>query len=422
VVRSVCSVGFVPSADTRNESTIALEPGLVLTNIELVVLLLILRRRQPLRTPMPVDRNSLLKRLVAAFLILFPILLLAWDFMRVPVLFTGCSGKNPDVTTQTLVGEQSAVYGHYMGHSFHVSMDSVQDSTYLSFLEAGPTAMVIAIDHEDPDNPIWGGFFRTVLRKLEILSPADATTLRDVSTGTQPQSMHLLPLPMHIPAAMFGQFPVNRLYVVGIKSHGTQDNDGRKQQLDILENDLKAVMSQARNDGISNLIVPCIGVDPGDSATPEFKEFFPLVFAASDPVRGPQNIYISLYRDWNDPARRGARVALRSAWTDACSASARGSVFVREELRLVLAAIFICLLVSSLHVEINLKNFLIIACSFAGLGYASLSLAQYFIGDWSATYRLAAHVVVLGALALLFPVLPRFNPGEIFGRSANNNG
>ena len=161
---------------------------------------------------------------------------------------------------------------------------------------------------------------------------------------------------------------------------------------------------------------------PGDKTTPEFTDFFPLVLSTFDYFRGPRNISISLYRDWNDPARANALVAFKSAWTEACAVPIKGSVLVREELRLLLAAAFICLMASSFEVTINPKNFAIIACSFASLGYGALSLLQFFISDWSATHRLDAHVVVLSTLALLFPALPRLNPKEIFGRSESDRG
>jgi peptidoglycan/LPS O-acetylase OafA/YrhL len=92
-------------------------------------------------------------------------------------------------------------------------------------------------------------------------------------------------------------------------------------------------------------------------------------------------------------------------------------VLVREELRLILVGAFVCLLASSLHVPITIKNFLIISTAFVGLGFGMLHSLRPFSEDWDAKSRLLVGAVGLLFLALAFPYIPKWNPRELFDKS-----
>ncbi|HEV1993909.1 MAG TPA: hypothetical protein VGR03_06240 [Candidatus Acidoferrum sp.] len=345
-----------------------------------------------------------------------PILFLVVDFCRIPVLLSGCQGGKEEITLRTLVEKQTALLGSYLGHRFYVSLDAIQDSQYLHFLKTAPTALVIGIDHDKPSEPSWGGLTRAVLRKFDEISLEDAAMLRSVVLGSDPVSGHLLAKPLGIPSARFGGFPVNFLYIVGIKSRGDGSGPAKKQQADTLKSGLQDVMAQAKRDKIENLILPCVSVDPRDPATLQYHEYFPLVFIVSEPAWRPNSIYLSLYQDWDDTSRSAALRALQTSWTETCANAGKQSLFVREVLRLMLLTLVVCLVVSSLYVAISVKNFLIISCSFVALGSGALALLSPFVENWNSSARFGAHVTLLVALAVLFPLLPRFNPKEIFGK------
>ena len=227
-----------------------------------------------------------------------PLLFLAVDFVRFPVVFNGCRGSGDEVNVRTLLQKEVVPYGSYMGHRFYVSLDAIQDSQYLNYLRTTPTALVIGIDHDDPSETYWGGLTRSVLRKLDVVSSTDAAMLRAVITGKDPDSGHLVARSLHVPQANFRNFPVHYLYIVGLKFQGADGPESRQRQSDLLQSGLKAVMAQAARDKVSNLIVPCVGVFEGDPTTLQPKEFFPVVFAATPASGRPTNVYLSLYQSW----------------------------------------------------------------------------------------------------------------------------
>jgi hypothetical protein len=357
-----------------------------------------------------------LPRLLQAALMAAPLLFLLVDFLRVPVLLNGCAGDRGDVTLRALMQTQAATKGTFRGHEVLVSLDAIQDSHYLNFIKSKPTALVIAVDHEDPSNPYWGGLARAVLRKFDAISPADAATLRSIVVGRDPDTGHVLSQPLHISSDNFAAFPVDRLYIVGVKALGSGEEPAKKQQAEILQDGLTAAMKQADQDHIANLIIPCIGVDPNDQKTLQAREFFPLVFASLQPSRYPTNVYLSVYLDWSDLYRSDALKSIQSSWTEACENSRKESILMHERLRLLVAALFVCLIASSRHVKITLKNFLIIAAGFLGIGYGAMESANFFVQGWDAGYRLAVNMALLFFLAAIFPFLSKWNPNEIFDK------
>lgn len=360
--------------------------------------------------------KSVAVRVLSLVLIVSPLIFLLGDFMRFPVLLNGCSAKTAPVTVQGLFQTQTASQGTFQGHHVLISLDSIEDSHYLSFLKTHPTALAVAVDHENPSKPYWGGLIRAVLRKLDSISPSDAAALRQVITGREPVSGEVVSLPLHIPSEKFAAFPVDQLYVIGIKSRTGDNGQGKDQQLAILANGMRALMGEADRDKIENLIVPCVGVDPRDDQTVQYEEYFPAVFKPLGLSGRPRYIYLSVYQDLVDSYGQPQLAAIESSWSKACDEARKESVLVREQLRLVIAALFIALIVSSTHVKINVKTFLIIAGAFLGLGVGAMQLAGFFIQDWDVAYRLVVYVGLMLFLAIAFPFLSKWNPGKIFGK------
>ena len=370
---------------------------------------------------MDTSTGSLLKRTVPAVLIAVPLLYLLVDLARTPVLLNGCRGTNDGITLQTLVDKQAVSKGSYMGHTFYVSLDSIQDSHYLDFVKWEPTALVIGVDRGDPSQRYSGPLPRAVEGKLATLSPADAKAFRRIVEGGEPSLGYLKPQPLQIPERSKESFPVDYLYIVGIRAVGNGDVQAKEQQGQIFQKGIRRAMEEARKDRVSNLIIPFVGVDPENQKTLQFGEWFSRVFAATEMTSVPPKIYLSMFHGWRGDYRGKALIGLHEAWAEACSASSKESVLVREELRLVLVGIFICLLVSSLHVAMTIKNFLIISAAFAGLGFGAFQLLHPFVQDWNPDYRLIAAAAVLLFLAVAFPYLPKMNPKDLFDKRDNGN-
>lgn len=356
--------------------------------------------------------------LLPFLLIISPLLFLTVDFVRVPVLLNECTTSKTPITIRSLFQIQAAVKGTIQGHQIYASLDSIEDSHYLGFVKTHPTALVLGVDHENPSKPLWGGLIRAALRKLDVLSPSDAAALRAVIAGTEPVSGKLVSLALHIPPEAMASFPVDRLYIIGIKSRIGDSGQGKDQQLATLRSGMTALMKEADKDRIENLIVPSVGVDPSDDQTTRYNEYFPAVLKSLQPTGWPARIYLSLYQDLAGSYGEPELNAIQDSWKDVCDEAGRTSVLVRESLRLTLVALFVCLVVSSMHIEITVKNFLIIAAAFSGLVVGAMQSVNFFIQDWDTAHRLFVYVGLLLFLAITFPFLSKWNPGEIFGNKA----
>ena len=357
---------------------------------------------------------SRLKNILPVVLVLLPLVFLLGDYLRTPVLLNGCKKSDEHISLQDLSNKQHVKLGRYRGHIVHFSLDSFRDGEYFTYLEGAPNGLVVVVDHENLSQPVWGGLTRKVLDKLDTVSASDAAALRAVISGTEPQSGHAKSLSLHLPQGARSAFPIDDLYILGIRARGASDGKDRKQQIDILQHGLNEAVDHAGRDGIANLIVPNIGVDPGDPATLRAADLYPIVFAAAAQPGRPHDLYISIYHGWALADQAAAIDAVQSAWDEACRALQSDTYLVNEQVRLVVATLFVCLLVCSRHVPISLKNWLIITAAFIGLGLGAWATMELFIKDWHPGSRCIAHAALLLVLAVLFPFLPKMNPENIF--------
>ena len=352
------------------------------------------------------------RRFFESCLMALPLIYLVADFIHVPVILNQCAAYGGQITLRQLVESQRVPLGSYIGHEFSVSLDAIGEEKYLDYLKDGPTALAVGIDHDDPGRPVWGAPIRAVLAKLDSHSPVDAAELRKVITGAEPSSGHMIV--MTLPG--FESLPVSYLYVLGIKAIDNGDGTSKQRQTEFFRSALKEVMIDAQDRGIANLVIPTIGVDPKDGKTLQFADIFPAIMESAELGRKPKEIQLSIFQNWPDDYRSSALDAVRRAWAGICSAAGDQSLLVRESLRLTMVALFICLMVSSAHVAITLKNFAIITVAFVGAAFGATEVLSPFLTGWGAAYRLAITVAVLAFLALAFPYLPQWNPQDIFDR------
>jgi hypothetical protein len=358
------------------------------------------------------------KAILSTLLISLPLVFLLADYLHTPVLFNGCKKSNEQISLQDLLNRQHIRLGRYKGHLLHLSLDSLRDAESWGYLEDAPAGLIVSVDHDDPSRPVWGPLTRAVLAKLDAVSSTDASAFRDVISGSEPLPGDSLSLPLHIPEVALSAFPIKYLYVVAISAHGASDGADRKQQIDKLQHGLSKAVEQAGRDGIANLIVPNIGVNPSDPAFLRPTDLYPAVFAAASRLGGPRNLYFSIFHGWNPEYQRPAIKAVQDAWNEACRALQSDTYLVNEQIRLVVAMLFVCLLVCSRQVPINLKNWFIITASFIGSAFAVLAVTELFIKDWQPGSRCIVHGILLMVLAVLFPFLPRMNPQNIFDTKA----
>ncbi len=369
--------------------------------------------------------------LLGSVLFAIPLVALALDCVNLPLFVNRC-------TTRQFPGMRALVDGRFQplgslsGHQVYVALDSVLDSDFLGYLKGSPNAVVIGIDHEKPQAPIWGGLTRAVLVKASNASSEQAqhllglgcSALRQDSLtvdgqqllraicGAEPVLGGVVEVELHNHSSGTKGFPVDRLYVIGIKSQRSAGEQGSPQEYVKLA--FHDTMTRATHAKITNLVVPCVGVDPTDPATMRFDEYFPLVLGALANSTKPRNIYLSLYQDWPDSYRREALTRLGRAWTDICASFETKPLLIHENFRLLLVGLFLCLIVSSRFVRISLKNFIIISVSYAASFYGTASAAVSVTGISSPDGVLLVELASAVSLAVTFPLLPRWNPKGIF--------
>lgn len=258
--------------------------------------------------------------LLGSVLFAIPLVALALDCVNLPLFVNRCTARQfPGM--RPLVDRRFQPLGSLSGRQVYVALDSVLDSDFLGYLEGSPNAVVIDIDHENPRAPIWGGLTRSVLIKVSDASSDEAQqflglgcgALRQGSLtvdgqqllravcGAEPALGGVVEVELHNHSSGSKGFPVDRLYVIGIKSQRSAGEQRSSQEY--ARRAFHDVMTRAAHAKITNLVVPCVGVDPGDPATMRFDEYFPLVLGALANSTKPRNIYLSLYQGWPDSYR-----------------------------------------------------------------------------------------------------------------------
>ena len=354
-----------------------------------------------------------LKATLSVLLILVPLIFLGLDYRHTPVLLSGCIPAHDKITPRELVKHEYGTQGTYKGHHVYLSLDDIYGQQYLSYVKHRPIALVIAMNHEYKDakgkNDPMGPMTTKIWETLSRLSPQDGRELGDIARGSEPALGWMKPFPLSLKNA--DAFPVSYLYIVGVRFLSPID-DGPKRQL---EHALKEVIAQAGRDGIASLIVPNVAVPEND---PSLADLHEILFTEASPIGRPPEIYLSVFDKWN---KQLAIDAVESAWQDACDALPPSEPYlVEEEPRLIAASLFVCLFVCAWFVPMTVKNWFIITIFFIGMGVGALAVTGLLKDYYSAEARTGIQAIVLLVLALLFPVLSKWNPSNVFDSKVDN--
>jgi ABC-type sugar transport system permease subunit len=338
-----------------------------------------------------------------AIFVTLPALILLVDFVFFPVLLeTYSPAKTADITD--LLFHKVQRLGNYKGHQVSLSLDDLSEPQFLNHLKEKRNGLVVSVFKDDSAPFARGALLRAVMQKLKELSPPDHRKLVDrlqKRDGITPGEV--ISFPLNLSGDKYAEFPLNFLFILAFE-HGNVEEDQ-------LTKGIKSVFAAARQEGMSNLILPCLGISSGSR---NFEEFFRSVFAALTAADGPVNVYLSLYAQWPTFVLEEAVAGLNGAWETITKESSETTKLYRRDLRLTLLFLIVCVFVSSFFARLTIINFLLISLGFAASGTAANKALDFFAQGYPSAFRSVLQILILMILALGFPFIVNLSLQKIF--------
>ena len=342
-----------------------------------------------------------------AIFVSLPALILLIDYLVFPVIFETYQGKTPNITE--LLTYQVQRLGTYKGHQVSLSMDDLSQPQFLNYIKEERNGLVISVftDSDKTSPSASGALLRAVLQRLKELSPNDHRNLVDrlkKSDGLTPGAV--ISFPLNVPGDKYVDFPLNFLFIL-VFEYGTVEKDQ-------LTQGIKSVLDAARQESMSNLILPCVGINSESRDSEKFNDFFSSFFAAVTATDRPLNVYLSLYAQWPTFVLEEAVAGLNGSWGTIPKESSKTTSLYRRDLRLTLLFLIVCLFVSSFFTRLTIVNFLLITLGFAASGTAVNKALDFFAQGYSATFRSVLQVLILLILAISFPFIVNLSLEKVF--------
>jgi hypothetical protein len=175
---------------------------------------------------------------------------------------------------------------------------------------------------------------------------------------------------------------------------------------------LRRTFAIAAADGVSSLVVPCIGTNWEYNHSLSFDVFFGAFFEALPSGSVPRDVWLSLYAEWPTFHLEAAMASLNAHWEALFQAPQ--TVFYHRDSRLALVFLSLCLFVCSGQAPPTAKNVLIIATSFVASATAANSTVASLAQTYGETVAMVAQIAALAFLAVLFPLIVHWNPKDLF--------
>jgi diacylglycerol kinase len=334
-----------------------------------------------------------------------PAVILLIDYLLFPILFEYRPAKTADVTQ--LLTYQTQWLGTYKGHQVNLSIDDLAQPQFLHYLKEKSNGLVVSAFHDENEPLATGALLRAAMQKLQQLSPNDYRKLVDrlqKANGITPGEV--ITFPLDLPGDKYADFPLNFLFIVVFGSGNVED--------DQLAQGIKSVFDAARQQSISNLILPCVGINAESKNRLNFNDFFKSVFAGLTTTDGPLNVYLSLYAQWPTYVLEDAVTGLNGSWETIPKESSGVTSLYRHDLRLTLLLLIVCIFVSSFFTRLTIINFVLITVGFAASATAVNKVLDFFAQDYPPLFRSALQILILLILALGFPFIVNLNLQKVF--------
>jgi hypothetical protein len=306
-----------------------------------------------------------------------PLGLLILDVLLDPTFFE-TRDQSSDLSGAQLLRVGSASLGSFKGRRIHVSLDDIDDPSYLSFAVKGagrgPTfwrrgsragnTLAISIVHMTDG---WGGnLLSHVMSRLESGSSDDRDNIIDLLLQAKSSPNEVLWYDFWKPGTTRQAFPIDHLLLLKLE----------EQKQETYPKKIRELLDLAGKEQLSTLVVPCLGRSPGAlkakgtewltcSAT------YAGLFEGLKVGDSPRDVYLSFYKQWTDATIAQEAESVEATWKAALAAEEQKSgalpVIYQADTRLMLLFLFICLLVCSFRIELTLKTFIIICVSFVAV-------------------------------------------------------
>jgi hypothetical protein len=348
-----------------------------------------------------------------SLVLLAPIIILAVDFYRYPMLFSKYTPQGAGNINEVL-RNGSVPLGNFRGHQVFASIGEISDPQFLYFIRSGTTGLVVSayVETVKGQSTVQGALQGAVMGRVQSVSKAKAVTLADhFSNLTAPSSWDVSDFPLDLSDAEHQVFPINRVLVVALPI-------GRADAAE-LKKALVRTMIASQDAHIANLVVPPLTVRIAEHAKESlsFSDFFQTFFSAIPIADYPDRLYLSLDQSWPTSELQSAMESLNEAWRQIVTDEQGDYILYRHDLRLIMAALIVCLIVCSFSVKYTLKNFLIISLAFIGLSLGADKWVTPLVVGSNANALLEVQAVVLLIMALAFPLIVTWNPKNVFDRN-----
>ncbi len=342
-----------------------------------------------------------------AIVVTLPALILLVDYLFFPVLLETYRPAKTAADITNLLVHKIQRLGNYKGHQVSLSIDDLSQPEFLNHLKEQRNGLVISVFNDKTAPFAKGALLRAVMLKLKELSPHDYRKLVDrlqKADGITPGEV--ISFPLSLTGNKYAEFPLNFLFIV-VFEYGNVEEDK-------LTKGIQSVFAAARQESMSNLILPCLGISSESGNSTKFDEFFRSVFAALSASDGPVNVYISLYAQWPTFVLEEGVAGLNRAWETISKDSPETTSLYRRDLRLTLLFMIVCVFVSSFFARLTIVNFLLITLGFAASGTAANKALHFFAQGYPSTFRSVLQILILMILALGFPFIVNLSLQNVF--------
>jgi hypothetical protein len=352
-------------------------------------------------------------KLLPAVFIALPWLAVAVDFAVFPVLFEG-KRDSYDISARALLSARppSLPMGRYRGHRVKVSLDDVSDPEFLGMQTTRATTLVLSLFVDDASEPKVGELTYAILERLRQRSPDSYDRfVRFLHERGGLAAGQVERFTLSDQDRTDSRFFAQDLIVVTLRAGGPLEEKRRT-----LRAAMARVYQRLEEGGASAVILPCLGVNfVGRLAREEFGQFFEEALDGLSLDTKPKDVALSLYANWPTNVLPVALAALDAAWRERFERQYQFPMLYRQEIRMTLAFLAVCLFVCSRFVRLSLKNFSIISIAFIGIILGSGTLTAFAGQGLGLLAKLVIQVSVLTFVSCAFPFLTRWNPKSVFG-------
>jgi len=316
----------------------------------------------------------------------------------------------PPLSVESLVRARRQHVGRIRLHEIEATLDTLDNPAFAAEVRDGPSAIVIPcfVASFDPE-PLVGELGKYVQGRLNGVSPSDSANLSALLNSGRLDKGSVDDLALHIAPKSRAAFPFDHLFIVTLareSEHGTPDEG-------VFGNAVPRLMQMAAAKRIVALVVLAIGYNWANKHSISFDSIYEPLFNGLQSSSIPKTIVLDLYHDWPTFSIEHAVGAIHTG-VDHFLLANPTTQFYRQEVRLLLLLVPLCLLATKRYVPLTLRSVAIIAPAYVVLCHGADMFVNLVATGLSGVGRTLVQVLVFGSLAFLFPKVVRWRADTLF--------